>query len=452
MTSVLLKNKFESASTLANFLLDPFITNLFRHVVCDRVRTEVQEIEDNQITRPEIKVLQKLALIVTLCAHATHKKNSVIGIPMNFDDLDVAYASNQIRFDYDDTLPEPYWSTSGSMVLPIKARYTKPDGTVSEKKMVVKITLFEAFHTFFRDHFSSFGARFHDYGYDGFLSEVYFLDELNKKIKDSQPSNFTTCKLYNHGIRKMYDYYTLGIVFMSRLQGVTLSHYIAQRRPDESQLAIDFANKIMLTIDEMHSTLEVIHNDLHRGNIYYLESTKKLQIFDFGRSYFIDNSSEFEDYLRSLPNFSNVSEALHCMLKIRDYLYVFFRQSNEQQYLQNLRFVDTQCSFVQQLQYHAFSGLNLRRIRGLFEIVDRYAHEFTLMQDSFGSKHADKTENLIKILESFEIIYKMLITERGTFNRRTFFHHESKFDSKLTKVVLNIESYFEMFEEYESYS
>lgn len=450
VTSMILRNKFQSASKLANFLLDPFVTNLFHHVVCDRIRTRVQEIEDNTTTPPDIQVLQKLAVIVTLCAHATRKKESVRGIPINFNDLEMAYASNAFEFEYDESLPEPYWSTSGSMVLPVKARIQKTDGTVSLKEMVVKITLFEAFHTFFRDNFSSsFGARFHDYGYDGFLSEAHFLTKLNEQIEDARPSGFKTCEMYNYGILKMYDYYTFGVMFMSRLRGVTLNRYLTRRKPDELQLAVELTNKIMLAIQDMHDKLGVIHNDLHRGNIYYAEDTQEIQIFDFGRSYFYCPDDSFSEHIRKFDDVSDITHALNCMLKIRDYLYVFFRQSNEQQYLHNLRSTDTQCSFSQQLQFHAFSGIHLRRTSQLFNVVHNTSRDFTKMQDFFGSNHADKTENLIKILESFEYIYKMLITERDTFNPQIFFHHESIFDLKLTKVVLNIESYFEMFEEYE---
>ncbi len=302
------------------------------HRACSRVREQIKNINE-QTTSQEIKKLQKLSVIVTLCAYAL--RNVDVRGRIDFDNVDMLFDDGTYSFEYDTEQEGHYWITDTALVVPINAIYSKDEGrTFIKKPMVVKLTLFRNKS---KNQFKSF------------LNEVRILQEIEKR--NTENSNFHTCTVLNYGILKFNEYFTIGVNIMSRLQGT----YAFQEWSDE--LYTEVIDKILSAITSMHEEIKLVHNDLHDENFKFDESTRTLQIFDFGMSCFFSyDSEEIQDLksrgIRVFDCNSDMNKLVINMLKLRDYFYVAFREKDDEtvvRFLKHTNFcrkIESECSGV----------------------------------------------------------------------------------------------------------
>ena len=418
------------------------------HNACSRVREQLRTIDESQTVSPQNKKLQKLVLIVTLCAHALRHADAR-GV-VDFDNVDMLFDDATHSFQYDSTMSmgaEGYWYSESSIVIPIKARYSKDEGvTFVEKPMVVKLVMF---YTKYKNS-KNIQAQI---GFKGFLNETRILKEIEKR--NTTNSNFHSCTVLDYGFLKFNEHLTIGVNIMSRLRGRPISsYYVRTEQSDENIDAV--LDNLVSAIDTMHK-MDLVHNDLRSQNIYLDESTQMVQILDFGLSFFVceyEDSEKLEE-LQSQGirvfgyNSCDIKELFIDFLKLRDYLFVFREQSdqNKLKFLKNRNFhrgVGKICSKIFQiydvLQNETGDISNLRRnFKNIYEVVKtskknvnnmyNIMMEKIIEHDNLLTPHDDDPEDIDEMIQ--------IITS-----------HVDEFFFDLTYVHCHLEVYFDKIDDY----
>jgi len=441
---------FKSATKLSEFLLRPRIFS--RIPLCEKVRNSIDEI-DASVSDPNDRVamLKKLVLIVTNCHQS------------------LSNAQGEAIFEYDTSeVPQNYyWSTTGSIVLPILVTV---DSQITKKPAIIKIVVIRNEHL----NRSSFGARYMDFGMTGFINEAKFLQRVNKvldnfKRKNGEDPPLQVCRIVDFGTVPFYDNLSLGMFMVSRLLGKPLYLYLEdllqlRSRTQRLEQVYECVINLDAAIKFMYTNMKLLHCDLHNSNILVRQRKNgnlDIQIIDFGRSFFYDPRKRIEEGVRKVTSTSNVMKVVLFMLLHRDYCTLFLPI--------NVPNVYPSQSYQNEIPDESLKTMNLffQLQYVLFKNNHYFDEEIELfreMSDTFhtglrefaqqNTSHTERVNMLISTYVACSELIPFFYEHIDSYDRyqRDVMNRVKNFTNNAFVIATNIEDYERCIDEYEDYS
>lgn len=356
-----LNDIFTEANSLADFLFYEDISNSME--ICNRIRDKqlpqqtypTEEMQESNITDQTV-MIEKLTFIATYC----------ITMMSSGENKELPYDNELDRFfRFDMSPPIPmgrykYWSTDGSLVIPIIADYSsssvsdenvdEPQAERRHVRMVLKVVLIPRSTEYISKHplapeqtrVVSFGKAKVTFATD-FLNEVSMMQNLTLLYR-SLPVNQRMIGiplLYFYGTRDFLEGdCCLGTMVMSRMKGehVTLILRRIASLSAEKSKKIALAERLGYVLADVIPILTemygIIHNDLHFGNIlidrFDIETTTlpahaKVNVIDMAWSLILHFPAK-PTAVDLRPSTSVYDQIIAEFATLRDYILLFFSQ------------------------------------------------------------------------------------------------------------------------------